>query len=96
MAIDAVIDAVKRHPDKTELWLRARIDNEGRATLKGRRRLLITVNPDYAPQTGDEIWGNAHQVVISKNGIDYKFSRIMLLFDGTEKVLWSPREDTEQ
>lgn len=90
MSIDAVIDAVKRHPDKTELWLRPRIDNGGRATLAGRRRLLITVNPDYAPQTGDQIWGNAHQVVISKHGVDYKFGRIMRLFDGSEEVLWQP------
>lgn len=88
MSIDAVIDAIKRHPDKTELWLRPRIDSEGLATIAGRRWLLITVNPDYAPQTGDQVWGNAHQVVISKGGINFKFGRIMRLFDGTEEVLW--------
>src|SRR5690554_3634341 len=57
MSIDAVIDAVKRHPTKTELWIRPRIDSEGLSTIAGRRHLLITVNPDYAPQTGDPIWG---------------------------------------
>lgn len=92
MAIDAVVDAVKRHPDKTELWLRPRIDSEGHSTLAGRRRLLITKNPEYEPQTGDEIWGNTQQVVISKNGIDHKFGRIMKFFDGDEEVLWSPSE----
>lgn len=87
MAIDAVIDAVKRHPDKTELWLRRRIDAEGHSTLRGRRHLLITKNLEYEPQTGDEIWGNTRQVVISKQGHDYKFNRIMRFFDGTEEVL---------
>jgi hypothetical protein len=93
MAIDAVIDAVKRYPDKTELWLRRRIDAEGHSTLRGRRRLLITKNPDYEPQTGDEIWGNTRQVVISKQGQDHKFGRIMRIFDGTEQVLWTPNDD---
>jgi hypothetical protein len=88
MSVDAVIDAVKRHPDKTELWLRPRVERDGTATLRGRRLLTITVNPAYAPQPGDEIWGNAHQVVISKNGTDHKFGRIMRRFDGTEEVLW--------
>lgn len=91
MSIDAVIDAVKRHPDKTELWLRARVE-DGQSSIAGRRWLLITKRADYEPQTGDQIWGNAHQVVITKDGKDYKFGRIMRLWDGTEEVLWKDEQ----
>lgn len=87
MAIDAVIDSIKRYDNKTVLLLRPRIDGDGHASIAGRRKLLITRNPDYEPQTGDEIWGNAHEVVISKNGIDFKFNRIVRHHDGRETVL---------
>lgn len=88
MSIDAVIDAIKRHPDHIELWLRSRIDSDGLATIAGRRHLLITCNPDCDPQTGDQVWGNAHQVVISRGGKDHLFGRVMRLWSGTKWVLW--------
>lgn len=78
MAIDAVIDAVKRKPDVTELWLRARIGRDRRATIAGRRHLFIGKNPDYEPQPGDEIWGGSGFVVISKGGVDHRFERIVM------------------
>ena len=87
MAIDARISAVRRRADKTELTLEPRRDRNGQLTIAGRRHLLITKNPDYAPQVGDEIWGVCDQVVISKAGKDHKFRRIMRLYDGSEQVL---------
>jgi len=83
MAIDAVIESVRRQPDKTRLLLKPRRDRDGQLTIAGRRELFITKNPNYDPQVGDEIWGNTHQVVISKRGTDHKFRRIARYFDGT-------------
>lgn len=87
MAIDARISMVHRQADKTRLLLEARHGRNGELTLPGRREMFITKNPDYEPQVGDEIWGNAHEVVISKLGTDHKFRRIMRLYDGTFETL---------
>lgn len=76
MSIDAVISAVRREPDKTWLLLSPRLESDGTRSIAGRRQLSITHNPAYTPQTGDQIWGNAHEVVISKGGVDHKFRRI--------------------
>ena len=73
MAIDAVIDVIRHRETCYQLWLRPRIDSDGRATQRGRRRVMIERNPDYVPQPGDEIWGNSAELVISKGGIDHKF-----------------------
>lgn len=83
MAIDAVIEGVRHKTDKTELTLKPRRTSSGILSIAGRRKLLITLNPDYTPQVGDEIWGNAHEVVIK----DHKFRRIMRLWDGTHEIL---------
>lgn len=79
MSIDARIISVRRRADRTDLVLEPR----QQAAIAGRRQLSITKNPDYEPQVGDKIWGNAHQCMIGR----HEFRRIMLLWDGTRQVL---------
>lgn len=83
MAIDAKIVAVRRAEDKTTLTLAPRRQSDGTLSIAGRRQLFITKNPDYEPQVGDEIWGNANQVMIR----EHSFRRIMELWNGTFEVL---------
>jgi hypothetical protein len=77
MALDGVIDALKRHDTYTEVWLRPRIDSEGQRSIAGQRRVLISVNPNYTPQTGDQLWGGVGFAVISKDGVDHRFDRLV-------------------
>lgn len=83
MSIDAHISAVRRYANKTELSLEPRRSPDRQSGIPGRRKLMITKNPNYKPQVGDEIWGNAHQCMIG----DHSFRRIMRLYDGTEEIL---------
>lgn len=84
MSIDAVIEAVRREPDKTFLLLKPRVDSKGIKSIPGQRQLYITRNPKYEPQVGDEIWGNAQQVVINS---DHSFRRMRKLWDGSFEAL---------
>lgn len=87
MSIDAVIEVVYRRENMTRLLLKPRRDQRGRLlSIAGRRELLITKNADYAPQIGDEIWGNSSEVVISKNKVDHKFRRIERIYGGGYQV----------
>ena len=79
MAINAKIEAVRHKATKHVLVLKPRVFGE----VAGRRILHVTKNPDYVPQVGDEIWGNAHECRIGQHA----FRRIMQLWDGTEQVL---------
>jgi hypothetical protein len=83
MSIDAVISAVRREDDKTWLLLSPRQESDGTFSIAGRRQLYITLNPDHAPQTGEQIWGNAHEVKIG----EHSYRRIMKLWDGTFETL---------
>jgi hypothetical protein len=83
MSIDAVISAVRREQDKTWLLLSPRQEEDGTFSLAGRRQLYITNNPNHQPQTGEQIWGNAHEVMIG----EHRYQRIMRLWDGTYVVL---------
>ena len=75
MSIDAVIQGVRRMPDKSLLLLRGRQAGE----RPGRRLLYVTRNPGYEPQVGDEIWGDTQKCLIG----EHVFWRIMKLYDGT-------------
>lgn len=79
MSIDAKIEVIRHKPHKHVVLLKPRYPGG----IAGRRELHITRNPEYIPQVGDEIWGNAHQCVV--NGHEYR--RIMQLWDGTEEIL---------
>ena len=79
MSIDARIVAIRHKTNKHVLTLVKR----ERYGYAGRRILHITRNPDYVPQVGDEIWGNANQCMIR----GHEFRRIMQLWDGSEEFL---------
>lgn len=83
MAIDAVIEVVHRQSDMTRLLLKPRRDRDGQLTIAGQRELLITKNPAYEPQVGDQIWGNTHQVKIR----GHDFRRIMRVYGDRFEVL---------
>ena len=79
MAINAKIEAVRHTPAKHIVWLKP----SEPGAIAGRRELHLTQNPDYVPQVGDAIWGNAHECKIGR----HEFRRIMQLWDGSEQGL---------
>lgn len=79
MSISARITAVRHERDKHVLTLAS----TEKGTGPGRRILHIQRNQAYTPSVRDEVWGNAHEVVIG----GHLFRRIMQMWDGIEQVL---------
>ena len=77
MALDGVIESLRRHVDYTEVYLKPRVDKQGIKTIAGRRRVLLSINQDYTPQIGDELWGGVGFAIISKGGVDHHFDRLV-------------------